>query len=106
MFLFTCLEKYFFVTFRLTFDEEKFLDWLRNIKWTSQLKTKWQEFYNKGSRRIIQGGGNHIDTSSEYVIPQYQDLKQEQCQRFSNSANSQQKIFVILLFISFLNRSA
>ncbi|CAF4086085.1 unnamed protein product, partial [Rotaria sp. Silwood1] len=96
------------------FDREKFNEWLRNIKWTDELKIKWQEFYNKGSRRIILGGGNQFDTDLEYTIPTYEDFKSEECHRSNisefihdttnhfNSTNSPQKIFFILLFIQFI----
>jgi hypothetical protein len=59
--------------------QETFAHWLRNISWTPELKRKWQEFYNKGSRRIIIGGANHLETDQEYIIPKYEDLKEEKC---------------------------
>jgi hypothetical protein len=62
---------------RLT-DSDKFTQWLRDIKWTPELAVKWQEFYNKASRRIIIGG-DHFETEVINSIPEYKDLKPEEC---------------------------
>lgn len=73
---------------------------------------KWQQFYNNGSRQIILGGANKIETDLELFIPEYQDFKFEQCQNstflintstYSNYFNYQQKIFIISFsFFSFI----
>ncbi len=71
----------FFDIFRSNYIQEEFVHWLRSIKWTPELKIKWQQFYNKGSPRIILGGANHLETDSEYIIPKYEDFKVEECNK-------------------------
>ncbi len=46
----------------------------------TSIKKQWRQFYNKGSRRILLGNANYIDTNSEYIILDYQDLNDEQCE--------------------------
>jgi hypothetical protein len=70
----------FFLIFRVSLDSEKFVDWLKELKWTPELKRKWQEFYNKGLRRIILGGANNFETNLELPLPEYEDIKVEPCQ--------------------------
>ena len=85
--LFSTIRRKFFVYFKVMFnfyfreiyDIERFFNWLNNIKWTSEMKSKWEEFYKNGSRRILFGGSDHFQTDLEVNLPVYQDFQDEQC---------------------------
>jgi hypothetical protein len=100
--------------FRLT-DNGELEKWLYNIKWTSELAIKWQEFYSKGSRLTTIGGGSHFETELIDILPEYEDLTLEECSKQQtqdgitvtmvdcNSADHQKaEIFVLLVLIPFI----
>ena len=60
-------------------DTEKFLNWLNNIQWTSEVISKWKDFYRNGSRRILFGGSDHFRTDLEVNISHYEDFQDEKC---------------------------
>jgi len=85
-------------------DSDKFIQWLNDIKWTPELAVKWQEFYNKASRRILIGG-DHFETEFINSIPKYEDLKPEECSTVpTQAAGRQSETFIFLAFIPFIMR--
>ncbi|CAF3878929.1 unnamed protein product [Rotaria sp. Silwood2] len=58
------------MTNNVTFtDMDQFKQWLHNLKWTPELGTKWQEFYNHSSRLVIYGAEGHFQIESIDSFP-------------------------------------
>ncbi|CAF1240142.1 unnamed protein product, partial [Didymodactylos carnosus] len=55
--------------------------WLRNLTWTPESVSQWQEFYNKAARLIVYDRGNYMDSEVLPAIPKYEDLKVEPCNK-------------------------
>ncbi|CAF0842897.1 unnamed protein product [Didymodactylos carnosus] len=56
-----------------------FKQWLRqNITWTTDLKEKWQTFYNQAELTLMSGVSGQLNIQTIH-LPKYQDLTPEQC---------------------------
>jgi hypothetical protein len=62
-------------------DNIKLEQWLHNLTWTPESVVQWQEFYNKAPRLIIYDRGSHTDSEVLSVIPKYEDIKIEPCDK-------------------------
>lgn len=68
-------------------DISQLKNWLLDIKWTPKLAVEWQQFYNDASRIVALS----TETQTYEIlpkIPEYEDLKQEQCIRGMFDVNS------------------
>jgi len=51
------------------------------VKWTSELATQWQQFFNNASRLLITGRSGQFEYDILAAIPTYKDLQPEPCQK-------------------------
>jgi hypothetical protein len=51
------------------------------LKWTSELATQWQQFFNNASRMLFTGQSGHFEYDTIDAIPTYKDLEPEPCQK-------------------------
>ncbi len=91
-------------------DNIKLGRWLHNLIWTPESVVQWQEFYNKAPRLIIYDRGSRMDSEVLPIIPKYEDIKFEPCNKkeiqnstdqsrndSNNSMASQQTLFLFTL---------
>jgi len=91
-------------------DNIKLGRWLHNLTWTPESVVQWQEFYNKAPRLIIYDRGSRMDSEVLPIIPKYEDIKFEPCNKkeiqnstdqsrsdSNNSMASQQTLFLFTL---------
>ena len=98
LFYFILLIEYF--ELRSSFDYSTHQQWLRDLKWTPELTSKWQEFYNNASRVVISGSAGNFKFDELPMLPEYKDLKAEECKRrISNSATRHNAFAIFLLTI-------
>ncbi|CAF2793599.1 unnamed protein product [Rotaria sp. Silwood2] len=70
-----------------TFDYAKLGKWLKELKWTQESVVQWQKFFNDAPRSIVAGVAGNFKLINLPKIPEYEDLKSEECKtRISNSA--------------------
>lgn len=62
-------------------DNIKIEKWVRNLTWTPESVVRWQEFYNKAPRLVIYDRGSHVDSQILPLIPKYEDIQFEPCNR-------------------------
>jgi hypothetical protein len=51
------------------------------LKWTPELATQWQQFFNNASRILITGRSGQFEYDTLAAIPTYKDLQPEPCQK-------------------------
>ncbi len=51
------------------------------MKWTPELATQWQQFFNNASRLLITGRSGQFEHDTLAAIPTYKDLQPESCQK-------------------------
>jgi uncharacterized Zn-finger protein len=101
-----------FLNLNRPIDNIKLEQWLRNLTWTPESVAQWQEFYNKAPRLIIYDRGNQTDSEVLPIIPKYEDIKVEPCNKkeiqnstdrscgdSNNSMASQHTLFVFALIL-------
>ena len=62
-------------------------EWLLAREWTNESIVEWQEFYNTAPRDLVYGGAGNRPTENLPHLPEYKDLKPEECQRGSLTTN-------------------
>jgi hypothetical protein len=93
-------------------DNIKLEQWLHNLTWTPESIAQWQEFYNKAPRLIIYDRGSHMDSEVLPIIPKYEDIEFEPCNKkeiqnstdqssgdSNNSMASQHTLFLFALIL-------
>jgi hypothetical protein len=85
-------------------DWGKLREWLLEINWTSELKAKWQKFYDDAARLVIYGGGGNFSLENIPGLPEYEDLKPPECKRGISSSATRQSSIVILTIVSLVTK--
>ncbi|CAF0997031.1 unnamed protein product [Adineta steineri] len=83
-------------------DYMKFQQWLRDLKWTPESINKWQEFYDNAPRLLIAGGAGNFTYEELPRLPEYIDLKPQECKKTISSKGIHETSFISLTIISFL----
>ncbi|CAF0933370.1 unnamed protein product [Adineta steineri] len=83
-------------------DYMKFQQWLRDLKWTPESINKWQEFYDNAPRLLIAGGAGNFTYEELPRLPEYIDLKPQECKKDMSSKGIHETSFISLTIISFL----
>ncbi|CAF2373598.1 unnamed protein product [Rotaria sp. Silwood2] len=74
--------------------------WLKELKWTSQSITEWQQFYNNAPRVVMVGRAGQFDYINLAKIPEYEDLKPTECKRGVPNSAIHQNAFILFTVIS------
>ncbi|CAF1122491.1 unnamed protein product [Rotaria sp. Silwood1] len=76
--------------------------WLKQVTWTSELVTQWQNFFHDASRLIVYGRTDNYKFLNQDKLPEYEDLKPLECKKsISNMGFRQNFSFIFFTFISF-----
>ncbi|UJR09497.1 hypothetical protein I4U23_013735 [Adineta vaga] len=77
--------------------------WFMELKWTPELKLKWQEFYHNSPRYLISGRAGNFTYEDLPKLPTYKDLKPSECNSDTHPNTAiHQHSFTIFALIPFI----